>query len=119
MLISDLKGKHLKELAVYLGEATNNVAETCALILGLQEALRLGARGVSVFTDSELLARQVTGVYRIREPSLQSLHALIRHLAEMFNPFGIQHVPREKNRAADRLANQAVTAGLRGQGTLF
>jgi len=119
VLISDPKGKKIKELAVYLGETTNNVAETCALILGLQEALRAGGRKVSVFTDSELLARQVTGVYRVKDRQLQSLHALIRHLAEMFDRFDIQHFPREQNREADRLANLAVTEGLRGQLTLF
>ena len=119
VVISDLKGKPLKELAVYLGETTNNVAETCALILALQEALRSGSRRVSVFTDSELLARQVTSVYRVKDRQLQSLHALIRHLTEMFDRFEIRHLPREQNRAADRLANRAVTEGLRGQLTLF
>ena len=101
-------GKRLKELAIYLGEATNNVAETCALILSLQEISRLGAKRVTVLTDSELLARQVTGVYRVRDTQLQWLHVLIQNLIAGFDHFEIQHVPREKNRAADRLANRAV-----------
>ena len=120
VVLSDSRGKKLKELAVYLGETTNNVAETCALLLGMQEALRIGSsRGVNVLTDSELLARQMTGVYRVRDPQLQLLHALIRPLKESFAKFEIRHVPREQNRAADRLANRAVTEGLRGQLTLF
>ncbi|MDO8729679.1 MAG: ribonuclease HI family protein [Candidatus Omnitrophota bacterium] len=119
VVLSDSRGKKLKELSVYLGESTNNVAETCALILGLQEALRLGSLKVSVLTDSELLARQVTGEYRVKDKQLQWLHALIRNLVEAFDQFKIQHIPREENRAADRLANKAVTEGLRGQLTLF
>ena len=119
VVLSDSRGKKLKELSVYLGESTNNVAETCALILGLQEALRLGGRKVSVLTDSELLQRQVTGLYRVKDERLRLLHALIYPLKESFERFEIRHVPREENRAADRLANKAVTQGLRGQHTLF
>ena len=119
ILLSDSRGKKLKELAVYLGETTNNVAETCALLLGLQEALRMGSRQVAVLTDSELLARQMTGVYRVRDPQLQLLHALIRPLKESFGKFEIRHVPREQNRAADRLASRAVTEGLKGQQTIL
>lgn len=92
-----------------LGEATNNVAESCALILSLQEALHRGARRVTVETDSELLARQVTGVYRVRDRQLQWLHVLIRHLASSLAHFEIVHIPRSQNRAADRLANRAVS----------
>ena len=113
IVISNEAGKRLKELAIYLGEATNNVAETCALILSLQEVSRLGAKRVAVLTDSELLARQVTGVYRVRDTQLQWLHVLIQNLIAGLDRFEIQHVPREKNRAADRLANRAVLEGLR------
>ena len=119
VVLSDSRGKKLKELAVYLGESTNNVAETCALILGLQEALRLGSRRVLVLTDSELLARQVTGAYRVKDERLRLLHALIRPLKESFEHFEIRHLPREENRAADRLANKAVTEGLKGQLTFL
>lgn len=118
MVLSDSRGKQVKELAVYLGETTNNVAESCALILALQEALHLGGRRVSVFTDSQLLARQVTGEYRVKDKQLQWLHALIRHLIASFDRFEIQHLPREENRAADRLANRAVNEGLKGQQTI-
>ena len=106
--LTDPKGRLVKELSVYLGETTNNVAETCALILALQEALKLRCGEVSVSTDSELLARQVNGIYKVRDARLQWLHALIRNLVESFEKFEIQHVPREENRVADKLANQAV-----------
>lgn len=111
--MADGSGRCLRELAIYLGEATNNVAETCALILALQTALQMGHSRVTVWTDSELLARQVTGVYRVKDRSLQWLHALIQNLRQGFELFEIQHVPRERNRKADRLANRAVTEGLK------
>lgn len=108
-ILMDGAGKTVKELSVYLGEATNNVAEYCALILALQEALCLGCRQAEVFTDSELLARQVSGQYRVRDKRLQWLHALIQHLVQSFDRFELRHFPREENRRADRLANRAVT----------
>lgn len=116
IVLEEGAGHRAQEKAIYLGTATNNVAETCALILALQSALRMKAAQVEVFTDSELLARQVTGRYRVKDTHLQWLHVLIRNLIEGFDSFQIQHVPREKNRAADRLANRAVTEGLK---TLF
>ena len=119
VLLCDPRGKKLKELSVYLGEATNNVAETCALVLALQEALRFGGREVKVLSDSELLVRQVNGRYKVREKHLQWMHALIRHLLGAFEKFEIRHVPRGENKLADRLANRAVDQGLKGQMTLF
>lgn len=107
------KGRRVREMAVYLGETTNNVAETCALILALQTALQLGYPRVIVRTDSQLLARQVTGTYRVKDQRLQWLHALIQNLQQGFQSFEIFHVPRAENRKADRLANRAVTEGLR------
>ena len=112
--MTDGSGRRLKEIATYLGETTNNVAESCALILALQQAILLGARQVSVFTDSELLARQVEGIYRVRDPHLKLLHVLIRQLIQGFDRWQIRHVPRTENRAADRLANRAISQGLKG-----
>jgi len=113
ILLTDGNGRHLKELAVYLGEATNNVAESIALILALQEALKAGRLKVFVSTDSELLARQVTGEYRVKDRQLKWLHVLIRSLIDAMERFEIRHVPREQNRKADRLANRAVSEGLK------
>jgi len=113
VVLLDAAGRLVKEIALYLGEATNNVAETCALIVALQEAGRIGSRKVAVFTDSELLARQITGEYRVKDAQLQWLHALLKHLVPGFERFEIRHVPREQNRKADRLANRAITEYLK------
>lgn len=109
-------GGRRREISLYLGEATNNVAESCALIVALQEALKAGSRRVSVFTDSELLARQVTGLYKVKDRQLQWLHALIQQLVRGFEEFQIGHVPRGANRAADQLANRAVNEWVRREG---
>ncbi len=66
-----------------------------------------------VSTDSELLARQVDGTYRVKDKRLQWLHVLIRHLIQGFDRFEIRHIPRTENRAADRLANRAVNESLK------
>ena len=112
-VLLDGAGKTIKELSLYLGEATNNVAEYCALIVALQEALRGGHQRVEVFTDSELLARQVSGEYRVKDKQLQWLHALIQHLVGSFERFELSHFPRTENRRADRLASRAVTEYLK------
>lgn len=106
-------GRGEQEISLYLGETTNNVAEYCALVIALQAALQARAQRVAVFTDSELLARQVEGTYRVKDRQLQWLHVLVRHLLRGFDSFAITHIPREKNRRADRLANQSVNEGLK------
>ena len=113
VVLADAHGRRRGELSVALGEATNNVAESVALIIALQEALRRGCRQVWVETDSELLSRQVSGSYRVRDRDLQVLHAVIGHLIGGFARFEIRHIPRSQNRPADRLANRAVTEWLR------
>lgn len=94
----------------YIGRATNNVAEYTALIYALQAALLRGARRVHVRMDSELVARQMAGVYRVREESLRELHAQCRHLVGGFEAWRIEAVPREQNTEADRLAALGVAA---------
>jgi len=93
-----------------IGQTTNNIAEYYALILGLQEALIWGIKDLSVFTDSELLAKQFAGEYKIKEPSLQQLFLLIAHLKRGFTRLTLTHVPREQNRLADAEANKALDA---------
>jgi ribonuclease HI len=92
----------------YIGETTNNVAEYTALLYGLKEALTQQAASLKVRTDSELLARQIQGRYKVKEPHLKVLHDQVHHLIPVFNSFSIHHIPREKNREADRLANRAI-----------
>ncbi|MBI4342200.1 MAG: ribonuclease HI family protein [Candidatus Omnitrophica bacterium] len=99
--------KPVKQLSRYLGETTNNVAEYLALIYALQDALRERYAVVMVKTDSELLARQLSGQYRVRDPQLRILHDLAAHLIEGFDRCAVTHVPRTQNRLADRLAGQA------------
>ena len=94
----------------YIGHATNNVAEYTALIYALQAALIRRARRVHVRMDSELVARQMAGVYRVREESLRGLHEQCRHLVGGFEAWRIESIPREQNTEADRLAGLAVAA---------
>ena len=104
----DGNAKPVRQFSKYLGETTNNVAEYLALIYALQEALRAGYASVTVKTDSELLARQIKGQYKVRDPQLRLLHGLALHLVQGFTRCQILHVPREQNTVADRLAGQAV-----------
>ena len=97
-----------RELSRYIGETTNNVAEYLALLYALQQALRDGHTALRVHTDSELLARQLNGQYRVRDPQLRLFHDLALELVKGFARFSIQHIPRSRNAQADRLAGAAV-----------
>jgi ribonuclease HI len=101
-------GSEVASLFGYLGTATNNVAEYQALLHGLRFALARGASSVEVFSDSELLVRQIEGRYRVKHPGLQPLHREAQSLLAHFAQSRVAHVPREKNREADALANRAV-----------
>ncbi len=94
----------------YLGEATNNVAEYNALILGLEAAIDMGAIQARVYSDSELLIKQMNGEYRVKNPRLRELFALAQKAAGQLKKVSYSHIPREKNREADRLANMAIDA---------
>ena len=97
-----------RHFSKYLGETTNNVAEYLALVYALQEAMQAGYDVLTVKTDSELLARQVNGQYRVRDGQLRLFYDLALHLAQGFRQCRVEHVPRTENRLADRLAGQAV-----------
>ena len=101
-------GKIVKRISKTIGLATNNIAEYAALIYGLQQALILQADQVIVNTDSELLYYQIKGNYKIKHPNLKFLFDLVQHLSEGFKNLEIQHIPREKNQEADKLATQAI-----------
>jgi len=90
-----------------IGHVTNNQAEYQALLAALRKARQLRAGAVTVRSDSQLLVRQFLGEYRVKDSKLKPLHAEARHLARSFQGFAIEHVRREANRAADRLANRA------------
>ncbi len=106
--IGDSEGKEVKGLSRYLGTKTNNQAEYMALLLGLREVSRLGGDSVRVFTDSELLARQIQGVYRVKDMRLKALHEKALRMIHRFSSFRIESIPREANEKADRLADQAI-----------
>jgi ribonuclease HI len=107
-VIYDDAGRTVRELTRYLGRATNNVAEYEGLLMGLEEALKLGVTRLKVESDSELLVRQLNGVYRVKHEKLIPLHQRARDLLRRFDSHRIIHVRRELNKVADRLANQAI-----------
>ena len=109
-LVINKEGKKIKEVSKAIGEATNNVAEYTAMIYALQEALILKAQRIKIFTDSELLFKQVTGQYDVKSGVLQTLFDQVQHLAEGFAHVELKHIPREKNKEADQLASQALKA---------
>ena len=100
--------KTLDEFGEYIGKATNNVAEYTALNRGLQEALAHGHKHIEVFSDSELMVNQIKGEYKVREDSLRPLHYLAVKLLKKFDKADISHIPREKNKEADKLVNKAI-----------
>jgi ribonuclease HI len=111
-VISTPEGEVLAEEVELLGTATNNVAEYRALLLGLQTARKLGATEVTVVGDSELIAKQVTGDYKVKHETLRPLHRAA--LAELgrFDKWSIQTVPRARNAIADALVNAALDGAL-------
>jgi len=106
--ITNGEGKKISEMSRYLGHKTNNEAEYWALLLGLKEAKRLGGEALQVFTDSELVERQIKGVYRVKDLDLKALHKIVIENLKRFSSFEIESIPREENKEADRLANQAI-----------
>jgi tryptophan 2,3-dioxygenase/ribonuclease HI len=110
-VVSAPDGQVLDESAVTLGHATNNVAEYRGLLLGLERAAALGATEVEVVNDSELVAKQVNGDYKVKHADLKPLHARARDALDGFARWSIRSVPRAQNAAADALVNQALDGG--------
>ena len=99
------------EAGFYLGDMTNNRAEYGALLKALEVAEQIGAEAVTVFADSELLVRQINGVYRVKNAGLKKLFAEATERLGRFGEWSVQHVLRETNSRADELANMAMDAG--------
>ncbi len=108
VVLLDDKGRELCTRAEYLGRCTNNVAEYRALILGLQAAREIGCMKPAVFLDSELIVRQVTGRYKVKNATLKPLFAEVQNLLQGFDSYTIVHVPRAQNSRADELANRGI-----------
>jgi len=100
--------KVVDEFGKYIGETTNNVAEYTACIEALQRAEKIGFQEVEFFSDSELLVRQINGQYSVKDARLKLLMACLLQAKGKFKKFSIHHIPREKNKRADALANQAL-----------
>jgi ribonuclease HI len=111
-VVSTPDGEVLDEAGITIGHTTNNVAEYRGLLLGLQRARDLGADEVEVVNDSELVAKQVNGVYKVKHPDMRPLHAESLKALQGFARWSIRSVPRAENAAADALVNQALDAAL-------
>jgi ribonuclease HI len=110
VVLTDEQGDELDRANAYIGETTNNVAEYRALLLGLDRAQALGARELEIVNDSELVARQLTGEYRVKKEELRLLHAQAIAALRGFEGWSIRSVPRAKNEVADALVNEAIDA---------
>ena len=107
-VVSTPDGDVLDEARQLLGVATNNVAEYRGLLLGLERARALGADEVEIVNDSELVAKQMNGEYKVKHPDMKPLHAQAKRALEGFSSWHIRSVPRAQNAAADALVNQAL-----------
>lgn len=103
-------GNIIEEYSECIGETTNNTAEYRALLAALTRLKQLGGHDVTIFSDSELIVRQINGVYRVKKPNLQQLHTDAMHCIGEFDSFRILHIPRHRNSHADGLANRALNA---------
>jgi ribonuclease HI len=101
-------GLVLEERGELIGEATNNVAEYRALLLGIERGEALGATELELIGDSELVVRQVRGDYRVKDVGLRELHGRVTRALGAFDSWSIRNVPREENAAADRIVNEVL-----------
>ena len=110
VVVSDPDGTVIDEVAERIGVATNNVAEYRAVLKGIERAQALGAGEVELIGDSELVARQLTGAYKVKHPSMKPLHAEALAALAAFDRWRIRTVPRAQNARADALVNAALDA---------
>jgi ribonuclease HI len=111
IVIHDAQGNKVAALSEYLGHQTNNFAEYQALIGALEYAVAHGLKALKVISDSELMVRQIKGIYKVKDPTLRDLHGRASQLIRQLEWFEIEHVLRGKNREADELANAAMDKG--------
>ena len=102
------EGKVLLNIGEYIGKTTNNVAEYSALIRALEALLILGIKKAKFFSDSQLLVEQLKGNFRVKDEKLKILFEQARALISKMDDFKIEHIRREKNKAADALANKGI-----------
>jgi ribonuclease HI len=112
VVINDQSGKKVAHLSEYLGHQTNNFAEYQGLIAALEYAIEHGPKALKLISDSELLVRQIKGIYKVKNAVLQDLHGRAKELIAQLEWFSIGHALREQNTDADRLANEAMDKGM-------
>ncbi|HWF91359.1 MAG TPA: ribonuclease HI family protein, partial [Terriglobales bacterium] len=112
VVIKDESGRKVAVLSEYLGHQTNNFAEYQGLIAALEYALAHGPKALKLISDSELLVRQIKGIYKVKNLTLKDLHARATELIRQMDWFSIDHALREHNQEADRLANEAMDKGM-------
>src|SRR6202023_175342 len=116
VVIQDEAGRKVAALSEYLGHQTNNFAEYQGLIAALEYAVANGHKALKVISDSELLVRQMKGIYKVKNAALQDLHGRAKELIAQLDWFSIGHAMREHNQEADRLANEAMDKATRRRG---
>lgn len=113
VVILDAGNKKVKEVFKYIGEATNNIAEYSALVCALEEAKALRAENIVIHMDSELVAKQLSGEYRVKNTEIKELFEKAAAILKDFGSFEIKHIDRSMNKDADKLVNKAINlAGL-------
>lgn len=108
VVIKDEAGAIAAKISQRLGVTTNNQAEYQAIIAGLEKAVGLGVKSADVKSDSELVVNQINGRYKIKNTGLRPLYQKVVQLTGQLESFSISYIPREQNKAADDLANQAL-----------
>jgi ribonuclease HI len=113
VIIKGSDGNIVEEIGGYIGETTNNFAEYSALVTGLKASMKYRTDKVEVFSDSELMVRQLNGVYKVKSESLIPMYKEAKSIMSLLGDVKITHIPREKNKEADILANKAVDKKMR------
>lgn len=109
-----VKGEEISTLSEVIGDQTNNFAEYTALVRGLEEAKANKAEKIWIKTDSQLMVRQVLGEYKVKSDSIKDLYKQVIELLKSFEKVRVEHIPREQNKRADELANQALDSQFKG-----
>jgi len=109
-IITDQAGKQICAQARFLPDATNNIAEYTALLTALQKTISLGVKNVKIFSDSELMVKQINGDYKVKNDNIRELFSQCFALLDELTSWQITHIPREKNKLADKLVNRAIDA---------
>lgn len=106
--IKDEQGRLITTISQPIGHATNNQAEYRAIIAALEQAISLGASQVDIYSDSELVVRQIKGRYRVKNAALKALYRQVKRQQSLLEGFTITHIPREANTEADKLASKGL-----------